>query len=44
MVAMTRTPYIPPTVKALPLQLDAVFCVSSTTTEPYEDNGDYDWD
>ena len=40
---MKRIPYITPAVKQLPLQVDEVFCVSRTVTEPFEDDGDYDW-
>ena len=44
MVAMTRIPYISPSVKLISIRFDAVFCVSTTTTEPFEDYGDYEWD
>jgi len=40
---MTQKPYIPPTLRLLSLEFDTVFCVSATTTDPYDDNGDYEW-
>jgi hypothetical protein len=43
MVAMTRNSYIPPVSRLLPMELDTMFCLSATSTEPYEDNGDYEW-
>lgn len=43
MVAMKKNSYIPPSVKELPVQFDELFCLSDVTTNPYEDNGDYDW-
>ena len=41
---MERFPYIPPTTKSLLLQLDTVLCVLTTSPDPYEENGDYEWD
>ena len=40
---MTRFPYIPPTTELLPIRFDSELCVITTSTESYEDNGDYDW-
>ncbi len=40
---MTLYPYLPPTVELLPVRFDAGLCVITTSTDAYEDNGDYDW-
>ena len=40
---MTRFPYIPPTAEWLPVLSDTGLCVITTSNDPYEDNGDYDW-
>ena len=40
---MTRFPYITPTTEQVPVRFDAECCVVNTSTDPYEDNGDYDW-
>ena len=40
---MTRYPYIPPTTELLTVRFDAGLCVITTSNEPYEDDGDYDW-
>ena len=36
-------PYIPPTAELLTVRFDAGLCVITTSNEPYEDDGDYDW-
>lgn len=43
MVAMTRIQYITPTLELLSIHFDEVVCVLSTSPDPFEDNGDYDW-
>ena len=40
---MTLFPYIPPTTEVLPVRFDTELCVITTRTDPYEDNGDYNW-
>ena len=40
---MTLSPYLPPAVELLPVLFDAGLCVITTSTDPYEDKGDYDW-
>lgn len=40
---MTRYPYISPTTELLTVRFDAGLCVITTSNEPYEDDGDYDW-
>ena len=44
MVTMERLPYIPPTTRILPVLYDSLLCQIGASTEPYLDNGDYDWD
>ena len=43
MVNMEHLPYIPPTTRILSVQFDSLFCVITTSNDPYQDNGDYDW-
>ena len=40
---MTRIPYISPSMEILPIQLNMELCLLATSTESYEDNGDYNW-
>lgn len=45
---MKRIPYITPATKLLPVRFDAPLCrggsgIITTSNDPYEDNGDYDW-
>lgn len=41
---MTRNPYIAPALRLLSAEFDTVFCLSILIDEPYEDNGDYEWE
>lgn len=41
---MTRVPYITPTTEIISVHFDTVLCVLTTSNDPYEDNGDYEWD
>ena len=43
MVNMERLPDIPPTMRMVSVQFDSLFCVITTSNDPYQDNGDYDW-
>lgn len=40
---MTRYPYIPPTMELLTVRFDNGLCVITTSNEPFQDNGDYNW-
>ena len=40
---MEHLPYITPTTRILSVQFDSLFCVITTSNDPYQDNGDYDW-
>lgn len=40
---MNRLPYLPPVTELLPVGFDNELCVITTSTEPYNDNGNYDW-
>lgn len=40
---MTRIPYITPTTEVLPIHLNMELCLLATSTQSYEDNGDYNW-
>ena len=44
MVTMERLPYIPPTMRVLPVSYESLLCQLAASTDPYHDNGDYDWD
>lgn len=41
---MTRIPYISPALELLSIRSDTPLCVLVTSTEAYEDYGDYEWD
>lgn len=41
---MERTPYVAPEVRLLPVQNETAFCASSSTSVPYVDYGDFDWE
>lgn len=41
---MIRNPYISPTTRLLSTEFDTVFCLSILIDEPFEDEGDYEWD
>ena len=43
MVTMERLPYIPPTMRVLPVSYESLLCQLAASTDPYHDNGDYDW-
>ena len=43
MVTMEQLPYIPPTTRILPVRYESLLCQINASTEPYHDNGDYDW-
>lgn len=40
---MNRYPYLPPTAELLPVRFDTELCVITTSNDPYNDLGDYDW-
>lgn len=40
---MNRLPYIPPTTELHSVQLERSYLIV-TSNDPYEDNGDYEWD
>ena len=44
MVAMELLPYIPPTTRIIPVRYESLLCQLNASTDPYHDNGDYDWD
>ncbi len=44
MVAMEPLPYIPPTTRIIPVRYESLLCQLNASTDPYHDNGDYDWD
>ena len=43
MVTMERLPYSPPTMRVLPVSYESLLCQILASSEPYKDNGDYDW-
>ena len=40
---MERLPYIPPTMRVQPVSYESLLCQLFASTDPYHDNGDYDW-
>lgn len=44
MVAMEHLSYIPPTTRIIPVRYESLLCQLNASTDPYHDNGDYDWD
>ena len=43
MVTMEHLPYIPPLTRISPVSYESLLCQINASTEPYKDNGDYDW-
>ena len=43
MVIMEHLPYIPPTTRIIPVRYESLLCQIIASSEPYHDNGDYDW-
>ena len=43
MVTMEQLPYIPPTTRIIPVHFDSLLCQIIASSDPYKDNGDYDW-
>ena len=43
MVDMEHLPYIPPTTRSIPVRYESLLCQLHASTDPYHDNGDYDW-
>ena len=43
MVTMERLPYIPPTMRVLPVSYESLLCQLAASTDPYHDDGDNDW-
>ncbi len=43
MVAMEHLPYIPPMTRIIPVRYESLLCQLNASTEPFHDNGDYDW-
>lgn len=43
MVTMEHSPYISPTMRVLPVSYESLLCQFFASTDPYHDNGDYDW-
>lgn len=35
--------YIPPTTRIVPVCYESLLCQIIASSEPYRDNGDYDW-
>ena len=35
--------YIPPTTRIVPVSYESLLCQIIASSEPYRDNGDYDW-
>ena len=43
MVTMEHLPYIPPMTRTVPVSYESLLCQINASSEPYKDNGDYDW-
>ena len=40
---MEHLPYIPPTTRIIPVRYESLLRQLNASTDPYHDNGDYDW-
>ena len=40
---MEHSPYISSTTRVLPVSYESLLCQILASSEPYKDNGDYDW-
>ena len=43
MVTMEHLPYIPPMTRTVSVSYESLLCQINASSEPYKDNGDYDW-
>jgi hypothetical protein len=41
---MEHLPYIAPTTRILSVRYESLLCQIIASTDPYKDNGNYDWD
>ena len=43
MVTMEHLPYISPSTRVIPVQFDGLLCMRVASSDPFLDNGEYEW-